>query len=184
MEWSSKFKLLRALTLRNKSLCTFFLGHPVYKGCNALKGQKMVSNQSGAVGGTILGPFHFRGNWPIWGPLDGSKAKFRAFWGRFQSSLTPPANSVNILWSQMFYTGIPHIVLCISWSTRTRAVRRQKKGAKKGASYRRLRRLLRRLYIVNAVLEASGRQALLLWSFWDATDLCATFGSKVMSILK
>ena len=39
-----------------------------------------------------------------------------------------------------------------------RAVRRQKKGA----SYRRLRRLLRRLYIVNAVLEASGRQALLL----------------------
>ena len=66
----------------------------------------------------------------------------------------------------------------------TRAVRRQKKGAKKGASYRRLRRLLRRLYIVNAVLEASGRQALLLWSFWDATDLCATFGSKVMSILK
>ena len=39
-----------------------------------------------------------------------------------------------------------------------RAVRRQKKGA----SYRRLRRLLRRLYIVNPVLEASGRQALLL----------------------
>ena len=37
----------------------------------------------------------------------------------------------------------------------------------------------RRLYIVNAVLKA-----LLLWSFWDATDLCATFGSKVMSILK
>ena len=36
-----------------------------------------------------------------------------------------------------------------------RAVRRQKKGAKKGTSYR-------RLYIVNAVLEASGRQALLL----------------------
>ena len=34
-----------------------------------------------------------------------------------------------------------------------------KKGAKNGASYR---RLLRRLYIVNAVLEASGRQALLL----------------------
>jgi hypothetical protein len=43
-----------------------------------------------------------------------------------------------------------------------RAVRRQKKGAKKGASYRRLRRLLRHLYIVDAVLEASGRQALLL----------------------
>ena len=60
----------------------------------------------------------------------------------------------------------------------------KKKVAKKGASYRRLRRLLRRLHIVNAVLEASGRQALLLWSFWDATDLCATFGSKVMSILK
>ena len=33
---------------------------------------------------------------------------------------------------------------------------------KKGASYRRLRRLLRHLYIVDAVLEASGRQALLL----------------------
>ena len=45
-------------------------------------------------------------------------------------------------------------------------------------------RLLRRLYTVNAALEASGGQALLLWSFWDATDLCATFGSKVMSILK
>ena len=38
-----------------------------------------------------------------------------------------------------------------------RAVRRQKKVAKKGASYRRLRRLLRHLYIVDAVLEASGR---------------------------
>ena len=38
----------------------------------------------------------------------------------------------------------------------------KKKVAKKGASYRRLRRLLRHLYIVDAVLEASGRQALLL----------------------
>ena len=37
----------------------------------------------------------------------------------------------------------------------SRAVRRQKKVAKKSASYR-------RLYIVIAVLEASGRQALLL----------------------
>ena len=43
-----------------------------------------------------------------------------------------------------------------------RVVEAPKKGAKKGASYRRLRCLLRRLYIVNAVLEASGRQALLL----------------------
>jgi len=30
---------------------------------------------------------HFRGHWPIWGPLDGSKAKFRPFWGRFWPSL-------------------------------------------------------------------------------------------------
>ena len=29
----------------------------IYKGCNALKGLEMDSNQSGAVGGTILGPF-------------------------------------------------------------------------------------------------------------------------------
>ena len=54
-------------------------------------------------------------------------------------------------------------------------------GAKKR---RQNRRLLRRLYIVNVVLEVSGRQALLLWSFWDATDLCATFVLKVMSISK
>ena len=31
----------------------FFL---IYKGCNALKGREMDSNQSGAVGGTIWGP--------------------------------------------------------------------------------------------------------------------------------
>ena len=61
----------------------------------------------------------------------------------------------------------------------TRAVRRQKKGAKKGASG-----AFYGAYIVNAVLEASRRHVLLLWTFWDATDLCATFGSKVKSILK
>ena len=43
-----------------------------------------------------------------------------------------------------------------------RVVEAPKKGAKKGALYRRLRRHLRRLYIVNAVLEASGWQDLLL----------------------
>ena len=77
----------------------------------------MDSNQSGAVGGSIW--VHFRVHWPIWGPLDGSKAKFRPFWGRFWPSLTPHANSVKSLWSQMACTGVPHIVLHILCSTRT-----------------------------------------------------------------
>ena len=89
----------------------------IYKGCNALKGQEMDSNQSRAVGGTIW--VHFRVHWPIWGPLDGSKAKFRPFWGRFWPSLTPHANSVKSLWSEMACTGVPQIVLHISYSTRT-----------------------------------------------------------------
>ena len=46
-----------------------------------------------------LSKYHSQAGWtshlPIWGPLDGSKAKFRQFWGRFWPSLTPPANSVN-----------------------------------------------------------------------------------------
>ena len=53
----------------------------------------MDSNQSRAVGGTIW--VHFRVHWPIWGPLDGSKARFRPFRGRFWPRLTPPANLVN-----------------------------------------------------------------------------------------
>ena len=45
--------------------------------CNALKGQEMDSNQSGAVGGTIWGPLW--GSLSHLGPLDGCKAKFRPF---------------------------------------------------------------------------------------------------------
>ena len=62
---------------------------------------------------------HVRGHWPIWEPLDGFKAKFRPFWGRFWPSLTPHANSVKSLWSEMACTGVPQIVLHISYSTRT-----------------------------------------------------------------
>ena len=76
---------------------------------------EMNSNQSRAVGGTIW--VHFRVHWPIWGPLDSSKAKFRPFWGRFWPSLTPHDNSVK--WSKMACTGVPLIVLHILCSTRT-----------------------------------------------------------------
>ena len=62
---------------------------------------------------------HFRGHTPILGPLDGCKAKFRPFWSRFWPSLTPYANSVKSLWSQMACTGVPQIVLHILCSTRT-----------------------------------------------------------------
>ena len=41
----------------------------------------------------------------------------------------------------------------------------KKKAGKKASATGACRRLLRRLYIVNVALEASGRQALLLWSF-------------------
>ena len=51
------------------------------KGCIASKGQEMTSNQSGAVGWAILGPF--QSSLTKLGPLDGSKTKFRPFWGRF-----------------------------------------------------------------------------------------------------
>ena len=51
-----------------------------------------------------------------------------------------------------------------------------KLGDKKGSSYR---LLLRLLFTVNVTIVASEWQALLLWSLWDATELCATFGSKV-----
>ena len=57
----------------------------------------MDSNKSGAVEGD-----HFRGPWPIWGPLEGSYANSFASgfiaWGIFLAifwpSLTPPANPV------------------------------------------------------------------------------------------
>ena len=39
----------------DRKISVFFYESP--KGCNALRGQEMGSNQSGAVGGAILGPF-------------------------------------------------------------------------------------------------------------------------------
>ena len=66
---------------------------------------------------------HFRGPWPIYGPLEGSKAKSEAHSGQyfdlFWSSLTPPANPVNFFWFKMACTCVPLIVLHVSRWTRT-----------------------------------------------------------------
>ena len=71
----------------------------------------MDSNLSGAPGETI------------WGPLPGSLNPSGAS-GGLRSGADfdlpfPPANVVKILWIEMACTGVPHIVLHISCSTRT-----------------------------------------------------------------
>ena len=78
----------------------------------------MDSNQSGAVGGIIWGPF--QGSLTHLGASRGLQSQKRGpFWAKFQPSLTPPANPVNFFWSKMACTGVPHIVLYVLCSTRT-----------------------------------------------------------------
>ena len=78
----------------------------------------MDSNQSGAVGGIILGPFP--GSWTHLGASRGLRSQKRGpYLAIFGPSLTPPANPVKFFWSKMACTGVPHIVLHVSCRTRT-----------------------------------------------------------------
>ena len=77
-----------------------------------------VSNQSGAVGGIIWGPFP--GSWTHLGASRGLRSQKRGpYLAIFGPSLTPPANPVKFFWSKMACTGVPHIVLHVSCHTRT-----------------------------------------------------------------
>ena len=76
------------------------------------------SNQSGAVGGIIWGPFP--GSWTHLGASRGLRSQKRGpYLAIFGPSLTPPANPVKFFWSKMACTGVPHIVLHVSCQTRT-----------------------------------------------------------------
>ena len=78
----------------------------------------MDSNQSGAVGGIIWGPF--LGSWTHLGASRGLRSqKWGPYLAIFGPSLTPPANPVKFFWSKMACTGVPHIVLHVSCRTRT-----------------------------------------------------------------
>ena len=82
----------------------------------------MDSNQSGAVGGIIWGPF--QGSLTHLGASRGLQSQKRGpFWAVFWPILTfpdpPPANPVNFFWSKMACTCVPHIVLHVSCRTRT-----------------------------------------------------------------
>ena len=84
--------------------------------------------------GQLCGPFsvHFKSHWSIWGPLDGSKAKFRSFWDRFRPSLTLPANSVKFLWSLIACTGVSRIRNKIGTFGKSDRFRTKKNGTSSG----------------------------------------------------
>ena len=85
---------------------------------NGSRTLEMDSNQLGAVGGIIWGPFP--GSWTHLGASRGLKSQKRGpYLAIFGPSLTPPANLVNFFWSKMACTGVPHIVLHVSCRTRT-----------------------------------------------------------------
>ena len=92
----------------------FFL---VYKGCNALKGQEMDSNQSRAVGGTIWDPF--QGSLTHLGASGRLQSQIQAIPGQILTFPDPPCQLGQLKWSKMACTGVPQIVLHISYSTRT-----------------------------------------------------------------
>ena len=78
----------------------------------------MDSNQSGAVGGIIWGPF--QGSWAHLGASRGLRSQKRGPFGAiFWPSLPPPANPVKFFWSKMACTSVPHIVLYVLCTTRT-----------------------------------------------------------------
>ena len=56
---------------------------------------------------------------PFKGLCRAPKRSLGLFLGRFWPSLTPPANSIKFLWSQMACGGVPHLVLHILCPTRT-----------------------------------------------------------------
>ena len=89
----------------------------IYKGCNALKGQEMDSNQSGAVGRTIWGPF--QGSLTHLGTSGRLRSQIQGVLGQISTFPDPPTNSVKFLQSQMACTVVPHILLHILSSIRT-----------------------------------------------------------------
>ena len=83
-----------------------------------VKDLEINSNQSGAVGGIIWGPF--QGSLTHLGASKGLRSQKRGpYLAIFGPSLTPPANPVKFFWSKMACTGVPHIVLHVSCRTRT-----------------------------------------------------------------
>ena len=92
----------------------FFL---VYKGCNALKGHEMDSNQSVAVGQTIMGSF--QGSLTHLGTSGRLQSQIQAILGQILTFPDPPCQLGQLKWSQMACTGVPQIVLHILCSTRT-----------------------------------------------------------------
>ena len=78
----------------------------------------MDSNQSGAVGGIIWGPF--QGSLTHLGASRGLQSQKRGpFWAIFWPSLNPPCQPGQIFWSKIACTGVPHIELHVSCCTRT-----------------------------------------------------------------
>ena len=87
-------------------ICVFI----IYKGCNASKGQEMDSNQSWAVLRTLLDHLGASGR---------LQRQIRAILGQILTFPDPPCQLGQLKGSEMACTGVPQIVLHISYSTRT-----------------------------------------------------------------
>ena len=79
---------------------------------NGSRVPKIDSNLSGAVGGTIWGPFQDYLN------HSGASGGLRSHvWGRFWRSVPLAANLVKILWIRMAFTCVRHIVLLFMFNS-------------------------------------------------------------------
>ena len=78
---------------------------------------EMDSNQSGAVGETIWDPF--QGSLTHLGASGRLKSQIQAIPGQILTFPDPPCQLGQLKWSEMACTGVPQIVLHISYSTRT-----------------------------------------------------------------
>ena len=99
----------------------YFWPRSLLEAPNGSRTLEMDSNQSGAVGGIILGVFqgsltHLGASRRLWGQ---KYIKARPILGHILTFFDPPCQPGQFFWSKIACTGVPHIVLHVSCWTQT-----------------------------------------------------------------